>query len=138
MAGNIFSRAVMSLFMDKKARQKYEALQDVKERARRGELSDTPPPPPVEDDDDDVLPETLVRQAIDAAASELERKKNLPPGREALIEQALSIHDQKRKMIDELPREQREKLAVMAMHAFGQDFKDGDGKPKKQAKRKKS
>ena len=95
---------------------------------------------PSDDDDLDVLPETLVQQAIESASAELERKKNLPPGRQALIEQALSIHDQKTKLLDDLPEEQREKLVVMAMHAFGSSFDekaDADAKkPKKKRKKR--
>lgn len=42
-----------------------------------------------------------------------------PADREALIAQALSIHRQKSKMISRLPREARERLVIMAQHAFG-------------------
>lgn len=126
MAGKFLSRALLSIFMDKSAREKYDAIQTVKRMDKetgreRPETATKAVPagsPPV-DDDDDILPETLVKRAIDEAAAELDRKKNLPPDRRALIEHALSIQDSKRKLLDDLPREQREKLIVMAMHAFG-------------------
>lgn len=124
MAGNFLSRALLSIFIDKSAREKLDAIQEVK---RRGKASTVPAPdapkapPAAAPDDDDILPETLVRRAIDEAAAELERKKNLPPGRRALIEEALAIQDSKRKILDDLPVEQREKLMFMAMHAFGQE-----------------
>ncbi len=147
MARNIFSRALMSVFMDKKARDKYDAIQETKRQARRkkggaGKKSAAPataakaPPPPTEDED--VLPETLIHRAIEAAGQELERKKNLPPGRQALIEQALSIHDQQSRVLDDLPQEQREKLMVMAMHAFGADMDGKTPAKKKQPKKKPS
>jgi hypothetical protein len=120
MAGKLFSRALMSLFMDKSAREKYEAIQEVK---RRDEAAKSGKPMPAQattpEPDDDILPETLVRKAIDEAAAELDRKKNLPADRRALIEQALAIQDSKRQLLNDLPQEQREKLIVMAMHAFG-------------------
>ncbi|MEX2643148.1 MAG: hypothetical protein WD270_06820 [Acetobacterales bacterium] len=42
-----------------------------------------------------------------------------PADREALIAQALAIQREKAKMISRLPREARERLLVMANHAFG-------------------
>jgi len=133
MAGNFLKRALLSIFIDKNARDKLEAIEAVK----KGKPLPRPTTPPVaDDDDDDVLPETLVRQAIESASAELERKKNLPPGRAALIEQALAIHDSKSKMLDDLPKEQREKLIVMAMHTFGSSFDEKQAADAKQAKKK--
>jgi len=119
MAGKFLKRALLSIFIDKNARNKLDELEAVK----KDKLTKAPAKPAVPDDDDlDVLPETLVRKAIESASAELERKKNLPPGRQALIEQALSIHDEKSKLLDDLPDDQREKLIVMAMHTFGSTF----------------
>jgi len=139
MAGNIFSRALLSIFIDKNARKKLDEIN----AAKNGKSNDPKTPAKArqdsQDDDLDVLPETLVQQAIESASAELERKKNLPPGRQALIEQALSIHDQKTKLLEDLPEEQREKLVVMAMHAFGSSFDEkaeADAKkPKKKRKK---
>jgi hypothetical protein len=119
MAGNFMKRALLSIFIDKNARNKLDAI----EAAKRGGPAKPPPAPAKPADDDlELLPETLVRKAIESAAAELDRKKNLPPGRQALIEQALSIHDEKSKLLDDLPDDQREKLIVMAMHTFGSSF----------------
>lgn len=132
MAGNFLKRALLSIFIDKNARNKLDALEAVK----RGEP--VPAAKPTATADDDVLPETLVRQAIDSASAELERKKNLPPGRQALIEQALMIHDDKSKMLDDLPDEQREKLIVMAMHTFGSSFDERNAVDTGKAKKKRN
>jgi hypothetical protein len=133
MAGKFLKRALLSIFIDKSARDKLEAIEAVK----KGKPLPQPSAVPVsDDDDDDVLPETLVRQAIESASAELERKKNLPPGRAALIEQALAIHDSKSKMLDDLPKEQREKLIVMAMHTFGSSFDEKQAADAKQTKKK--
>ena len=79
-----------------------------------------------------------IQQAIGQAEEELDRKKRLPPNRQALIEQALSIHDEQSRILDELPKEQREKLMVMALHAFGELNDKGEPiTPKPGKKRKK-
>jgi len=135
MAGKFLKRALLSIFIDKNARDKLEAIEAVK----RGEPIPTPAAPPAAadlDDDDDILPETLVRQAIDSASAELDRKKNLPPGRAALIEQALAIHDDKSKLLDDLPDEQKEKLIVMAMQTFGSSFDEKHAAEANQKKKK--
>lgn len=138
MAGNFISRALLSIFIDKKARQKLDAISDGKKPAGKRQRPNPDPEPETDIDDLDVLPETLVQQAIASASAELERKKNLPPGRQALIEQALSIHDQQSKLLDDLPKDQREKLMVMAMHTFGSTFDEKNAaKPKKAKKKRK-
>lgn len=91
MAGNFMKRALLSIFIDKSARDKLDALEAVKRGEAPPPPADKPTTPAAADDVDDVLPETLVRQAIESASNELERKKNLPPGRQALIEEALAI-----------------------------------------------
>ena len=139
MAGNIFSRALLSIFMDKSARQKLDAINDAKSdkkttgQARKSAKTKQKTP----DAADDVLPETLIQQAIGQAEAELDRKKRLPPDRQALIEQALSIHDQQSQILDELPKEQREKLMVMALHAFGEINDQGEAKSPKSGKKRK-
>jgi hypothetical protein len=139
MAGNIFSRALLSIFMDKSARQKLDAINEAKSgKTKKGTKKSASPNKGTTDLADDVLPDTLIKQAIGQAEQELDRKKRLPPDRQALIEQALSIHDQQSKILDELPKEQREKLMVMALHAFGELDDQGAPKtPEKKAKRKK-
>lgn len=138
MAGNIFSRALLSIFMDKSARQKLDAINEVKagknkstskKAVSKTQKSSGPA--------DDVLPESLIQQAIGQAEEELDRKKRLPPNRQVLIEQALSIHDQQSKILDELPKEQREKLMVMALHAFGELNDKGESQAPKPGKKRK-
>ncbi len=136
MAGNFFKRALLSIFIDKSARQKLDAIEAAKRGNRAPEPAASPPATDDPGDVDDVLPETLVRQAIDSASAELARKKNLPPDRAALIEQALAIHDDKSKLLSDLPEEQREKLIVMAMHTFGSSFDEKKAADAKQTKKK--
>lgn len=138
MAGNIFSRALLSIFMDKSARQKLDAINEVKAGKKKPSSQKTDQEPQKTSDlADDVLPESLIQQAIGQAEAELDRKKRLPPNRQALIEQALSIHDQQSKILDELPPEQREKLMVMALHAFGELNDKGEAKSPSPGKKRK-
>ena len=134
MAGKFLKRALLSIFIDKTARDKLDAIEAVKRGERPPKPEPAPPAPAAEDDD--ILPETLVRQAIDSASQELERKKNLPPGRAQLIEQALAIHDDKSQLLNDLPEEQREKLIVMAMHTFGSSFDEKKTADAQHAKKK--
>lgn len=139
MAGNIFSRALLSIFMDKSARQKLDALNEVKAGKKKpGAKKPAPKAQKPAALADDILPESLIQQAIGQAEAELDRKKRLPPDRQALIEQALSIHDEQSQILDDLPPDQREKLMVMALHAFGElDDKGAPKTPKPRKKRKK-
>lgn len=139
MAGNIFSRALLSIFMDKSARQKLDAMNEVKASKKKSRPKKSDPGKQKKSDtSDDILPESLIQLAVGQAEAELDRKKRLPADRQALIEQALSIHDQQSKILDELPKEQREKLMVMALHAFGElDDTGAVKKPKPAKKRKK-
>lgn len=140
MAGNIFSRALLSIFMDKSARQKLDAINEVKAGKKKPQTQKpNPKSKKASDPADDVLPESLIQQAIGQAEAELDRKKRLPPDRQALIEQALSIHDEQSQILDDLPPDQREKLMVMALHAFGElDDKGAPKAPKSVKKPKKS
>ncbi len=120
MVGKYLSRALLSVFMDKKARQKLDAMRDGDTKSPSKEQAGTAPQvsAPEPSDPNDPLPETLIRDAISAAERELDRKKNMPAGRRKLIEEALAIQTGKQKLLDDLPKEQREKLTFMAMHAF--------------------
>lgn len=137
MAGNLFSRALLSIFMDKSARQKLDALKEAKSTGKTGKMREKGATESAPGPADDLLPETLIQQAIGQAEAEMDRKKRLPANRQALIEQALSIHDQQSKILDDLPKEQREKLMVMALHAFGELDDTGTAKSPKTAKKKK-
>lgn len=148
MIKKFVSNALLSVVMDKKARDKLNALNE-----RRAEPADDdeaaiprmspeegkPPaptktpkaqpapnpatarPPSAMDDD----PAALIRDALASAERELERKKNrthkgkpITAERAALIERALAIHRSKAYILDELDQDQRDKLTAMAMQAL--------------------
>ena len=57
--------------------------------------------------------------AVPAGTPKASRDAEVPTDREALIAHALSIHREKSRIISRLPREARERLFIMAQHAFG-------------------
>ena len=140
MIKKFMSNALLSVIMDKKARQKLDTAQKTTSnpnpRSERSGTRDhqqaiTVPqarPDPVEIMDTDEI-NTLIRDSLDAAEQEIAEKKTkhaANPDRQALIDNALAIHKSKRHIVDELPEEQRQKLHVMATKAFGVRLKDGE------------
>lgn len=138
MLKKFISGALLSVFMDKKARQKLNQVRSSKAKRNKPKKSaakaKTPPAPPQPEPDpleamnsDEI--NTLIRDSLDAAEQEIIGKKAKPPvapGRQALIDEALAIHRSKSHIIDELPKEQREKLVYMATQALGARLKDSD------------
>lgn len=150
MIKKLVSNALLSMVMDKKAREKLNAVQEQKRRQQGGASADAdaarserkaagakpdraagaepraPRParaaPPSIDEDD---PEALIREALEEAELELIQKRNKKPmtsERQALIDQAMAIHKSKSRMLDELDSEHREKLTFMALKALDKNF----------------
>ncbi len=63
-----------------------------------------------------------------SVASKPEPKREMTPERQRLIEDAISIHQQKTRMLDDLDPEMREKLTVMALMALDPDSLPDGGK----------
>lgn len=108
MLKKVFSKALLSVVMDKKARATLEAAQ-----AR----ADAPTPPAAP-----ASPEELraaARQALEAAQKELAGKPKLTVDRKALILEALAVQKRQTRLLDELPKAQKQKLQAMAQEAFG-------------------
>ncbi len=108
-------KALMSLFLDKKARAALEAKASASARAvHAGTVpasapARTPPPP-------HPSQEEIIARLDDAQQSRTARAGT--PSRQQLIEDAKKVRAQKAKMLDELPEEQRRKLQAMAMMSF--------------------
>ncbi|MCF3630652.1 hypothetical protein RJ527_13415 [Thalassospiraceae bacterium LMO-SO8] len=115
MLKKVFSKALLSVVMDKKARS---ALDAAKERAKKAPPSAAAP---------EALPASAeelraaARQALESAEKELASKPKLTGERKALIQQALAVRKQKTKILDELGPDQKIKLQAMALEAFGLD-----------------
>jgi len=127
MIKKFVSKALLSVFMDKQARDKLEARQKPKatqanaEGVHRTEMIPSQPADPMKDMNQDEIA-SLIRDSLDEAERELverKTKKIANPKRQALIEQAMSIHRSKQHIVDELPQEQREKLMYMALQTLG-------------------
>ena len=112
MLKKVFSKALLSVVMDKKARS---ALGAAKDRAEK-----TPPAP-------EALPASAeelriaARRALEQAEKDLAAKPRLTGERKALIQQALAVRKQKTKILDDLGPDQKIKLQAMALEAFGLD-----------------
>jgi len=147
MIKKLFSRALLSMVMDKDARRTLDAMGSddatpTPSKKAKGKKAKSKPARPPNDDMLDDLPATLIQQAVDEAR----REAALPPEggntdgpggpvsaeRQKLIQQAMAVHKKQSKLLDELPPEEREKLTVMAMHAFG----DARTEQKKKKKKK--
>ena len=141
MIKKFVSNALLSMVVDKKARDKLNAAQDQKTRKatpapektqRRASApapaDDLPAPrpsaashPPAEDEDTAAL----IREALESAELELIEKRERKPmtsERQALIDQALAIHKAKSHVLDDLDQEDRDKLTFMAMKALDPKF----------------
>lgn len=118
MLKKVFSKALLSVVMDKKARSTLDAA---KQRAKKA------PPAAAE-----ALPASAeelrvaARQALETAEKELASKPKLTGERKALIQQALAVRKQKTKILDELGPDQKIKLQAMALEAFGLDSTKGE------------
>lgn len=128
MIKKLVSRALLSMMIDKKARETLEKRRTAKAGpgtapAGGGGNRPTEAAPQPGGDPLDDLPETLIRQAIDEASREVDRRTTAARGgpgseRARLIQEALDVQKRQSKLLDELPREQREKLVVMAHQAL--------------------
>ena len=148
MIKKFMSKALLSIFMDKKARTTLD-----KARAKRkqpdaslemkpakaspetkpsGTLSQSEPDPLSEMDYDEIT--ALIRDSLDAAEHEViyNKKKALDkkststanPSRQDLINKALAIHKSQSHIFDDLPEDQRQKLKLIAFQAFGEQLKN--------------
>ncbi len=138
MLKKFVSNALLSVVMDKTARKNLAERQALK--------SPAPPEPPSKgqtpSSDEDIL--STISDALAEARAEVDRDapangsrnqhkrfeptppprkspgkaKAASPDRAELIKQAMSIHQQKQQILDDLPTETREKLMVMAMYAM--------------------
>lgn len=127
MIKKLFSRALLSMVIDKKARQTLEKRRTAKAgpapAGGSGKAKAPAAAKPAAGDPLDDLPETLIRQAIDEATREVDRRTTAARGgpgseRARLIQEAIDIQKRQSRLLDELPQAQREKLVVMAHQAL--------------------
>jgi len=138
MIKKFVSNALLSVFMDKQAREKLQAKTNPKTSPQPKPSSPTGIADlenqmigndPLENMNKDEVA-TLIRDSLDEAEREIisqKAKRAANPDRQALIDQAMAIQRSKRHIVDELPPDQREKLMFMALKTLS-DPDDRGGK----------
>ena len=148
MIKKFMSKALLSIFMDKKARTTLDKARAEKKQPDASlemkpaevspetkpsrALSQSEPDPLSEMDYDEIT--ALIRDSLDAAEHEViyNKKKALDkkskstanPSRQDLINKALAIHKSQSHIFDDLPEDQRQKLKLIAFQAFGEQLKN--------------
>lgn len=132
-------KALLSVFMDKKARTTLNKTRTGKKQPEAspetkpaGALSQSEPDPLSEMDYDEIT--ALIRDSLDAAEQEVtdnkkkaldqESRSTANPSRQDLINKALAIHKSQSHIVDDLPKDQRQKLKLIAIQAFSEQLKN--------------
>ena len=139
MIKKFMSKALLSVFMDKKARTTLNKARTGKNKpVASPKVKPAVAPAPLElnplsDMGHDEIT-ALIRDSLDAAEQEVidNKKKALDkktkstanPSRQDLIDNALAIHKAQSHIVDDLPEEQRQKLKLIAIQAFGEQLKN--------------
>jgi hypothetical protein len=139
MIKKIVSKALLTVFMDKKARKILHAVRTARETPTTASKVNTL----VSVSQPEYEPHSLnhaeitssIKESLDTAeeqvadtkksASNKTKKPAVNQSRQNLIENALSIHKSKSHIIDQLPAEQRKKLKLLAFQLFSEQLKDG-------------
>ena len=140
MIKKFMSKALLTIFMDKKARSTLHAIRKAKDTPKAPSKVD--PKISVHPADAKMLNDMsnneitdLIRESLETAKKEVvDEEKNTTTkssksinnqSREDLLENALNIFKSKSYIIDELPIEQRKKLKLLALKVFGEQLNDG-------------
>lgn len=137
MIKKILSKALLSVVMDKSAQENLERKKQIKQAVKALEKNDTPrmgETDPSSDIDPSELPlpdpldsltaeETrqLILDSLEAAEQELNARPEDTPERQALIQEALSMHRKKSHVLDDISEEQRQKLTFLALQSLKTD-----------------
>jgi len=124
MIKNFLSKALLSVVMDKSARENLQTKQKFKKVYK--DIATGAPPRcknphrhlPLPDPLDSLSPEDtrqLVLDSLKAAEEDLGAKPELTTERQALIQQALAVHQNKVHILDDISEEQRQKLTFLAL-----------------------
>ncbi len=131
MFKKLVSKALLPLVMDKAARKKLEKVRAAKDAATQ-ESAATERPETVEDLEDELVEpgKGRVRPAKTPPAAGKGAGRPVSADREELIRQALVVRRTKAKVLDNLSREEKERLYVVAMKTLvDKDF--GEKRKKK-------
>ncbi len=126
MFKKLISKAILSVVMDKSARDNLE-LKNKTKQAREAAAPPAPSEVPAAAEPDPLSSmsheETrqLIVDSLKAAEEELGRKPEMTSEREALIEEAMAVHRSKAHVLDEISQEQRQKLYALALNSLKTD-----------------
>ncbi len=128
MFKKLVSKALLSVVMDKSARDNLETKKKIKQDGK-AEAPPTPfeVPPTAEPDPNPMStmsPEEtrqLIVDSLKAAEEELGLKPEMTSEREVLIEEAMAVHRSKIHILDDISEEQRQKLYVLALKSLKTD-----------------
>ena len=115
MFRKLFSKALLSVVMDKSARENLKHKRIIK-KAREISSGEGPGETPEVED-----PQELIAASLKAAEEELASKPEMTPDRRALIQKALAVQRSQAHLLESLSEEQREKLYVVAMRSLKSD-----------------
>lgn len=137
MIKKLVSKVLLSVVMDKNARDRLETRKE-KKPARKAPPPASPKAPSVAPPQAAETEEThqLIMDALRAAEQELTEKRDMTPDRQALIQQALDLQRSKAHVLDGLSQEEREKLYVVALKSL--EAQPETGPSSKKVRRKKA
>lgn len=137
MLKKFVSKALLSLVMDKDARDRLESRKNPSPDPAPEPAPKLPNPEPVQPPGQTKTEDTreLILDALRAAEQELAEKPKMTPERQALIQQAMNVQRSKEHVLNGLSQEQREKLYVVAIKSL--QAPPGPGVGKKNLIRKK-
>jgi len=129
MFKKLISKALLSVVMDKNARDNLEFKKKIKQAAQAlaaenaASIQPTQPAPPPDPISGLTHEETrqLIVDSLKSAEDELGAKPKMTEGRQALIHQALEIRKSKEHVLDSLSEEQRRKLSILALQTLKGD-----------------
>ncbi|NQV82212.1 MAG: hypothetical protein HQ494_00205 [Rhodospirillales bacterium] len=129
MFKKIISKALLSVVMDKDARDALEFKKKIKQASQvlAAENAAAQPVPKPESRPDPISGMTheetrqLILDSLKSAEEELGAKPEMTEGRQALIRQALEVRKSKEHVLEALSEEQRMKLSILALQALKGD-----------------
>ena len=126
MIKNLVSKALLSLVMDRNARDALENRKKIKKAVKTIAAAKGDPAAPPDMAASGLAGDTaetraLIEASIEAAEQEFKTKPAPTPERQALINEALNVQRSKAHVFDDLTQEQREKLYVVALKSLKPD-----------------
>lgn len=121
MFKKLVSKALLSVVMDKSARENLEIKKTIKQAGKAEHPPTAEPDPNPMSSMSHEETRQLIIDSLKAAEEELGRKPEMTSEREALIQEAMAVHRSKTHILDDISEEQRQKLYVLALNSLKTD-----------------